>query len=67
MTLKSHGRWIVMLAMAHTKHPDYNPEWHTSILTAEQRAAQRAARERMMEVPVMTAAAMRRQLGLPET
>lgn len=47
--LKSHGRWIVMLAMAHTDHPDYNPEWHTRILDAEERAFRRRSTAAFVE------------------
>lgn len=66
MTLRSHGRWILMLAMAHTDHPDYKREWRTSILTAEQRAAQRAALRRMMETAIVSGPELRRRLGLPD-
>ena len=65
MTLRSHGRWILMLAMGHTDHPDYKREWHTPILTAGQRAAQRAALARLM-VPVVSKSELRRQLGLSD-
>jgi len=66
MVLKSHGRWILMLAMPHADHPDYNREWHTPILSAEQRAARRDQLSLAMHAPPMSGADIRRLLGLPD-
>jgi hypothetical protein len=55
MMLRYSYQRILMLAMAHTDHPDYRREWHIPILTAEQRAAQLAAlqgaRDRLLQAP----------------